>query len=102
LCDGGFVRDSKDRSNPFLELLKVFYLLIYFFWGIASVKLLNKGLNPFKSVATYIARNKYDLFVVRYLFSLEQEKQILLHKLVVKLSAISIVEVRLVNDYVVS
>jgi hypothetical protein len=37
------------------------------------------------------------LLNVRYLFSLEHKEEILLHKLVVKLSAFSIIQVGLVN-----
>jgi hypothetical protein len=37
------------------------------------------------------------LLDVRYLFSLEHKEEVLLHKLVVKLSAFSIIQVRLVN-----
>jgi hypothetical protein len=37
------------------------------------------------------------LLNVRYLFSLEHKEEILLHKLVIKLKALSIIQIRLIN-----
>jgi hypothetical protein len=43
------------------------------------------------------AGSEGNLLNVRYLFSLEYKEEILLHKLVVKLRAFSIIQIRLVN-----
>ena len=50
----------------------------------------------------HVTRNKYNTFLYRYLVSLKHKEEVLLHKLVIKFSAISVVEVRLVDIDVIS
>jgi hypothetical protein len=64
--------------------------------------LLDKKFNLGKSFSTHITCNKYNTFLYKYLVSLKHKEEVLLHKLVIKLSAISIVEVRLVNIGIIS
>jgi hypothetical protein len=64
--------------------------------------LLDERFDLGKSFSTHVTRNKCNTFLCRYLVSLKHKEEVLLHKLVIKLSAVSIVEVRLVNIDVVS
>jgi hypothetical protein len=64
--------------------------------------LLDKRFNLGKSFSTHVTRNKYNTFLCRYLVSLKYKEEVLLYKLVIKLGAISIVEVRLVNIDVIN
>jgi hypothetical protein len=48
-------------------------------------------------LSTHKAGGEGDLLNIRYLFSLEHKEEILLHKLVVKLSAFSMIQIRLVD-----
>jgi len=63
------------------------------------VVLLYKRLNLLKYITTHIACNKSNLLILRNLLSLEQEEEVLLYKLVVKLAAVSIIEIRLRDVY---
>jgi hypothetical protein len=49
----------------------------------------------------YIARHKGNLFNFRNLFSLKHKEEVLLHKLVVKLIIVAVIDVRLINNYTV-
>jgi hypothetical protein len=49
----------------------------------------------------YIARHKGNLFNFRNLFSLKYKEEVLLHKLVVKLIIVAVIDVRLINNYTV-
>jgi hypothetical protein len=48
----------------------------------------------------YIARHKGDLFNFRNLFSLKYKEEVLLHKLVIKLIIVTIIDIRLINNYI--
>jgi hypothetical protein len=50
----------------------------------------------------HIAYNKRNTLLLRYLFSLKHKEEVLLYKLVIKLSTVSIVEIRLVNINIIS
>jgi hypothetical protein len=45
----------------------------------------------------HVACDKRNTLLLRYLFSLKHKEEVLLHKLVIKLSTVSMVEIRLVN-----
>jgi len=47
----------------------------------------------------HVACNKSNLLVLKNLLFLEQEEEVLLYKLVVKLAAVSIIEIRLRDVY---
>jgi hypothetical protein len=64
--------------------------------------LLDERFNLGKSFSTHVTRNKCNTFLCGYLVSLKHKEEVLLHELVIKLSAISVVEVRLVNINIVS
>jgi hypothetical protein len=49
----------------------------------------------------YVARYKGNLFNFGNLFSLKYKEEVLLHKLVVKLIIVAVIDVRLVNNYAV-
>jgi hypothetical protein len=85
-----------------LELVKVVYLGINVLRGVTLIVLLDKRFNLGKSFSTHITCNKCNIFLCRYLVSLKHKEEVLLHKLVIKLSAVSVVEVRLININVVS
>jgi hypothetical protein len=102
LCNCSFICDSKHRLDLVLELIKVVYLGVNVLRGVTLIILLDKRLNLGKSFSTHITRNKYNTFLCRYLVSLKHKEEVLLYKLVIKLSAISIVEVRLVIINVIS
>jgi hypothetical protein len=96
-CDCWFVGDSEDRSDPNLKLVEVPYLFVNFLRRVALVVLQHEWFNLFKSLSTHKAGGEGDLLNVRYLFSLEYKEEILLHKPVIKLRALSIIQIRLVN-----
>jgi hypothetical protein len=50
----------------------------------------------------HVACNKRNMLFLRYLFSLKHKEEVLLHKLVIKFSTVSIVEIRFVNINIVS
>jgi hypothetical protein len=50
----------------------------------------------------HIACDKRNTLFLRYLFSLKHKEEVLLHKLVIKFSIVSIVEIRFVNINIVS
>jgi hypothetical protein len=54
-----------------------------------------------KCLAMYIARHKGDLFNFRNLFSLKYKEEVLLHKLVIKLIIVTIIDIRLINNYTI-
>ena len=64
--------------------------------------MLDKRFDLDKSFATHVACNKHNTLFCRYLLSLEHKEEVLLHKLVIKLSTISVVEIRFVNIDIVS
>jgi hypothetical protein len=97
-----FICNSKHRLDLVLKLVKVVYLGVNILRGVTLIILLDKRFNLGKSFSTYITCNKYNTFLYRYLISLKHKEEVLLHKLIIKLSAISIVEVRLVNINVIS
>jgi hypothetical protein len=49
----------------------------------------------------HIARYKGDLFNFRNLFSLKYKEEVLLHKLVIKLIIVAVIDVRLINNYAI-
>ena len=63
------------------------------------VVLLHKRLNLLKCITTHVACDESDLLVLGNLLSLEQEEEVLLHKLVVELAAVSMIEIRLGDVY---
>jgi hypothetical protein len=91
LCDRWFVGDPEDRSDPNLELVEVPYLFVNFLGRVALVVLQHEWFDLFKSLSTHKAGGEGDLLDVGYLFSLEHEEEILLHKPVVELSAFSMI-----------
>jgi hypothetical protein len=102
LCNCRFIRNSKYRLDLVLKLVKVVYLGVNVLRGVTLIVLLDKRFNLGKSSSTHITCNKYNTFLCKYLVSLKHKEEVLLHKLVIKLSVISIVEVRLVNINVIS
>ena len=102
LCNCRFIYNSKHRLDLVLKLIKVVYLGVYVLRGVTLIILLDKRFNLGKSFSTHVTCNKCNTFLCRYLVSLKHKEEVLLHKLVIKLSIISIVEVRLVNINVVS
>jgi hypothetical protein len=102
LCDCRFICDSKYRLDLVLELVKVVYLGVNVLRGVTLIVLLDKRFNLGKSFSTYITCNKCNTFLCRHLVSLKHKEEVLLYKLVIKLGAISIVEVRLVNINIIS
>jgi hypothetical protein len=85
-----------------LELVEIVYLGVNVLRGVTLIILLDKGFDLGKSFSTHVTRNKCNMFLCRYLVSLKHKEEVLLHKPVIKLGAISIVEVRLVNINVIS
>jgi hypothetical protein len=102
LCNRRFIHNSKHGSDLVLELIEVVYLGVNVLRGVTLIILLDKRFNLGKSFSMHITCNKCNMFLCRYLVSLKYKEEVLLHKLVIKLSAISIVEVRLVNINVIS
>jgi hypothetical protein len=102
LCDCGFIRDSEHRSDLVLKLVKVVHPGVNVLRGVTLIVLLDKRFDPGKSFSTHVTRNKCNTFLRRYLVSLKHKEEVLLHKPVIKLGAISVVEVRLININVVS
>jgi hypothetical protein len=49
----------------------------------------------------YIARYKGNLFNFRNLFSLKYKEEVLLYKLVIKLIIVTIIDIRLINNYTI-
>jgi hypothetical protein len=97
-----FVCNSKYRLDLVLKLVKVVYLGVNILRGVTLIILLDKRFNLGKSFSTHITCNKHNMFFYRYFVSLKHKEEVLLYKLVIKLSAISIVEVRLINTNVIS
>jgi hypothetical protein len=58
---------------------------------------LHKEFNLFKTLSTYRACNKGNLFLLKHSLSLKYEEEILLKKLIIKLRLFTIVQVRLIN-----
>jgi hypothetical protein len=102
LCNCRFIYNSKHRLDLVLKLVKVVYLGVNVLRGVTLIILLDKRFNLGKSFSMHITYNKCNTFLCRYLISLKYKEEVLLHKLVIKLSAISIVEVRLVNINIIS
>jgi hypothetical protein len=102
LCNCRFIYNSKYRLDLVLKLVKVVYLGVNVLRGVTLIVLLDKRFNLGKSFSTHITCNKYNTFLCRYLVSLKHKEEVLLYKLVIKLGAISIVEVRLVNINIIS
>jgi hypothetical protein len=102
LCNCRFIYNSKHRLDLVLKLVKVVYLGVNILRGVTLIILLDKRFNLGKSFSIYITYNKYNIFLCRYLVSLKYKEEVLLYKLVIKLSAISVVEIRLVNINIIS
>ena len=102
LCNCRFIANSKHRLDFELELVKVAYLDVNIVRSVALVILLDKRFNLSKSLSTHITRNKRNMFFFRHLFFLKYKKKVLLYKLIIKLYAVSTVEIRLVNINIVS
>jgi hypothetical protein len=102
LCNRGFICDSEHGSDLVLELVKVVHLGVNVLRGVTLIVLLDKRFDLGESFSTHVTRNKCNTFLCRYLVSLKHKEEVLLHKLVIKLSAISVVEVRLVNINIIS
>jgi hypothetical protein len=49
----------------------------------------------------HIARYKGNLFNFRNLFSLKYKEEVLLYKLVIKLIIVTVIDIRLINNYTV-
>ena len=101
LYNNRFVKNTKNQSNVFLKLNKVFYLLFYLLRGITLVILKYKQFNLRKYLTVYRARYKDNLFKFRNLFSLKYKEQVLLYKLVKKLIIIARIDIRLISNYTV-
>jgi hypothetical protein len=97
-----FICNSKHRLDLVLELIKVVYLGVNVLRGVTLIVLLDKRFDLGKSFSTHITYNKCNTFLCRYLVSLKHKEEVLLYKLVIKLSVISVVEVRLININVAS
>ena len=102
LCNCRFVANSKHRLDFKLKLIKVAYLDINIIRSVALVVLLDKRFNLSKSLSMYITCNKRNTFLFRHLFSLKYKEEVLLYKLIIKLSAVPAIEIRLVNINIVS
>jgi hypothetical protein len=102
LCDCGFIRDSKHGLDLVLELVKVVYLGVNVLGGVTLIVLLDERFDLGESFSTHVTRNKCNTFLCRYLVSLKHKEEVPLHKLVIKLGAISLVEVGLININVIS
>jgi hypothetical protein len=102
LCNCRFIYNSEHRLDLVLELVKIVYLGVNVLRGVTLIILLDKGFDLGKSFSTYVTYNKYNMFLCRYLVSSKHKEEVLLHELVIKLGAISVVEVGLVNIDVIS
>jgi hypothetical protein len=98
-CNSRFVRNTENRSNPKFKGVKVSYLLVYFVRGIALIILKQEQLNLRKGFVLYITYYKGNLFLFRYLLSLEYKEEVLRDKLVIKLLAFSAEDFGFVNNY---
>jgi hypothetical protein len=61
----------------------------------------HKWFNPGKCFATHVARHKGDSFDFGNLFSLKHKEEVPLHKLVIKLITVAVIDVGLVNNHAV-
>jgi hypothetical protein len=102
LCDCGFIRDSKYGLDLVLELVKVVYPGVNVLRGVTLIVLLDERFDLGESFSTHVTCNECNTFLCGYLVSLKHKEEVLLHELVIKLGAISVVEVRLVNINVIS
>jgi hypothetical protein len=84
-----------------LKLVKVVYLGVNVLRGVTLIVLLDERFDLGESFSTHVTCNKCNTFLCGYLISLKHKEEVLLHKLVIKLGAVSVVEVGLVNIDVV-
>jgi hypothetical protein len=98
LYNSRFVRNTKNRFNPKFKGVKVLYLLIYFVRGITLVILEQERLNLSKGFVLYITYYKGNLFLFKYLLSLEYKEEVLRDKLL----TFSAEDFRFINNYSIS
>ena len=102
MCNHRFVTNSKHRLDLKLKLVKVAYPDVNIVRSVALVVLLDKRFDLSESLSTHVTYNKCNIFLFRHLFFLKYKEEVLLHKLIIKLSAVPAIEIRLVNINVIS
>ena len=100
-CNRRFVANSEHRSDLELELVKVAHPDVDVVGSVALVVLLDERFDPSESLSTHVTRNERNTFLFGHLFSLKHKEEVPLHEPIIKLGAVSAVEIGLVDIDVV-